>query len=125
MATSLPQKNRLVLSMVVLHNQSAALSSVHKFSEKEKAMRAIGRRLSIQPTDLYSVEAKTAWRGLAEPLFIESVESHSGRRSHAQLCDGMMQSLFLSLNANRIINMRRGAGLAADGPSSARTTEQE
>jgi len=38
----------------------------------------------------------------------------------------MMQSLFLSLNANRIINMVRGAGLAAaDGPSSPRTTEQE
>jgi hypothetical protein len=38
----------------------------------------------------------------------------------------MMQSLFLSLNANRIINMARGAGLVvADGPSSPRMTEQE
>jgi hypothetical protein len=38
----------------------------------------------------------------------------------------MMQSLFLSLNANRIINMARSAGLVvADGPSSPRTTEQE
>ena len=35
-----------------------------------------------------------------------------------------MQSLFLSLNANQIINMARGAGLVvADGPSS--LTEQE
>jgi len=62
----------------------------------------------------------------AAPSLIESVESHSGPRAHAQLCDGMMQSLFLSLNANRIINMARGAGLvAADGPPSPRTTEQE
>jgi hypothetical protein len=38
----------------------------------------------------------------------------------------MMQSLFLSLNANRIINMACGAGLVvADGPSSPRMTEQE
>jgi hypothetical protein len=38
----------------------------------------------------------------------------------------MMQSLFLSLNANQIINMARGAGLAAaDSPPSPRTTEQE
>jgi hypothetical protein len=34
--------------------------------------------------------------------------------------------LFLSAHANRIINMPRGAGhVAANGPSSSRTTEQE
>jgi hypothetical protein len=38
----------------------------------------------------------------------------------------MMQSLFLSLNANRIINMPRSAGhVAAGNPSSSRMTEQE
>src|SRR4029077_5617161 len=64
--------------------------------------------------------------GRAAPSLMESVESHSGPRAHAQLCDGMMQSLFLSLNTNRIINMPRGAGhVAADNPSSSRMTEQE
>ena len=33
--------------MVSRHNHSAAVGSVHKFSEKEKTMRAIGRRLPV------------------------------------------------------------------------------
>ena len=47
MATSLPQKNCLVLSMVRSHNQSAAVRSVHKLREKEKVIRMIGRRLAV------------------------------------------------------------------------------
>ena len=46
MATSLPQKNCHVLSMV-WHNQSAAVDSVHKLREKEKVSRMIGRRLAV------------------------------------------------------------------------------
>jgi hypothetical protein len=33
--------------MVSRHNHSAAVGSVHKFSEKERTMRAIGRRLPV------------------------------------------------------------------------------
>jgi len=65
------------------YNQSATVGSVHKFSEKEKAMRVIGCRLSIVvPGTALGVLAREA---IADDAACHTHSKRGGRRPAGDL----------------------------------------